>query len=50
MTGMPAARQYVDGWYAAYLHARQNGSPPNEASEAARRYMAEAKQVVVPPA
>lgn len=37
-------------WYAAYLHARQNGRIPTEASEAAGRYMAEAKNVVVPQA
>lgn len=37
-------------WYAAYLHARQNGSAPSDATVAAGRYMAEAKQVVVPPA
>ena len=36
-------------WYAAYLLARQNGSIPNEASEAAGRHMAEANHVVVPP-
>jgi hypothetical protein len=33
-------------WYAAYLDARQSGSTPDEASDAARRYMAEAKHVV----
>jgi alpha-galactosidase len=26
-------------WYAAYLDAREEGSTPDEASEAARRYM-----------
>jgi hypothetical protein len=26
-------------WYAAYLDARQRGSTPDEASEAARRHM-----------
>jgi hypothetical protein len=36
-------------WYAAYLHARQGGSTPDEAAVAAGRYMAEVKQVVVPP-
>jgi hypothetical protein len=36
-------------WYAAYLHARENGSSPREASESAGRYMAEAKHVVVSP-
>jgi hypothetical protein len=35
-------------WYAAYMDARERGSPPDEASAAARRYMAEVKQVVVP--
>ena len=34
-------------WYAAYMHARQGGSAPDEASAAADRYMAEVKQVVV---
>ena len=33
-------------WYAAYLHARQDGSTPDEADAAAGRYMAEVKQVV----
>lgn len=37
-------------WYAAYLNARQNRSNPNEASEAAGRYMEVVKHVVVPPA
>ena len=37
-------------WYAAYMDARQSGSTPEEASEAANRYMAEVKGVVVPPA
>jgi hypothetical protein len=36
-------------WYAAYMDARQSGSTPEQASEAARRYMAEVKDVVVPP-
>jgi hypothetical protein len=35
-------------WYAAYMVARQDGSAPDEASEAANRYMAEVKNVVVP--
>ena len=35
-------------WYAAYMDTRQSGSSPEEASEAANRYMAEAKGVVVP--
>jgi hypothetical protein len=34
-------------WYAAYMDARQSGSTPDDASEAAGRYMAEVKQVVV---
>jgi hypothetical protein len=29
-------------WYAAYLDARQTGSTPDEASEAAGRYMQDA--------
>jgi hypothetical protein len=37
-------------WYAAYMDARQSGRTPEEASAAAGRYMAEVKQVVVPPA
>ena len=35
-------------WYAAYMVARQEGSAPDEASEAANRYMAEVKNIVVP--
>ena len=35
-------------WYAAYMDARQGGSTEDEASEAAGRYMAEVKNVVVP--
>jgi hypothetical protein len=34
-------------WYAAYMDARQSGSSPDEASAAARRYMAEVKHVEV---
>ena len=34
-------------WYAAYMDARQGGSPPDEAAADADRYMADAKQVVV---
>jgi hypothetical protein len=34
-------------WYAAYMHARQAGSTPEEASAAAGRYMAEVKHIVV---
>ena len=37
-------------WYAAYMDARERGSTPEEASAAARRYMAEVKLVVVSPA
>ena len=37
-------------WYAAYMAARQSGSSPDEASAAAGRYMAEVKNIVVPPA
>ena len=37
-------------WYAAYLDARQKGSSPEEADEAAGRYMTEVKNVVVPTA
>ena len=33
-------------WYAAYMNARQQGSTPEEASEAAARYMADVKHVV----
>ena len=36
-------------WYAAYMHAREGGSTPDEASKAAGHYMAEAKHVVVTP-
>jgi catechol 2,3-dioxygenase-like lactoylglutathione lyase family enzyme len=34
-------------WYAAYMDARQRGSEPAAASDAAGRYMAEVKHVVV---
>jgi catechol 2,3-dioxygenase-like lactoylglutathione lyase family enzyme len=34
-------------WYAAYMDARQRGSEPAAASQAAGRYMAEVKHVVV---
>jgi len=37
-------------WYAAYMDARRAGSTPDDASAAARRYMAEVKGVVAPPA
>jgi hypothetical protein len=36
-------------WYAAYMVARDDGSTPEQASEAAGRYMAEVKHIVVPP-
>jgi hypothetical protein len=32
-------------WYAAYMHARQQGSTPEEASSAADRYMEETMHV-----
>jgi hypothetical protein len=35
-------------WYAAYIHARQSGSTPDEAAVAAGRYMADVKHVVAP--
>ena len=34
-------------WYAAYMHARMNGSDPEQASDAARAYMADVKHIVV---
>jgi len=34
-------------WYAAYMGARQQGSTPDQASEAAERYMAEVRHIVV---
>ena len=37
-------------WYAAYMDARQGGSTPDEASDAAGRYMADVKHIVVSPA
>jgi catechol 2,3-dioxygenase-like lactoylglutathione lyase family enzyme len=37
-------------WYSAYMGAREGGSTPDEASEAAGRYMAEVKNIVVSPA
>jgi hypothetical protein len=33
-------------WYAAYIDARQTGSTPDEASEAAGRYMQDALGIV----
>jgi catechol 2,3-dioxygenase-like lactoylglutathione lyase family enzyme len=35
-------------WYAAYMDARERGITPDESAEAANRYMAEVKHVVVP--
>jgi hypothetical protein len=35
-------------WYAAYFDARQQGLTPEQAAEAAGRYLAEAKNVIVP--
>jgi hypothetical protein len=35
-------------WYAAYMQAREDGSPSEEAAAAANRYMAEVKNIVVP--
>jgi hypothetical protein len=35
-------------WYAAYIDARQSGSGEDAAADAADRYMAEVKHVVVP--
>ena len=37
-------------WYAAYMHAREGGSAPDEAAAAAGRYMADVKDIVVSPA
>ena len=37
-------------WYAPYMDARQSGATPEEASAAARRYMAAVKHVLVSPA
>ena len=34
-------------WYGAYLHARQRGATPEEASAAAGCYMAEVKGIVI---
>jgi hypothetical protein len=34
-------------WYAAYMDARQGGAAPDDAAEAANRYMADVKHVVV---
>jgi hypothetical protein len=35
-------------WYAAYMNAREQGRTPEEASDAARRYMEEARNVFLP--
>ena len=35
-------------WYAAYMTARQQGSGSADASESARRFMADVKHIVVP--
>ena len=35
-------------WYAAYMIARESGSPSEAAVAAANRYMAEVKHVVIP--
>jgi hypothetical protein len=37
-------------WYAAYMDARERGSTADDASDAAGRYMADVKHVVVPSA
>ena len=34
-------------WYAAYMDARESGSTPDAAADAAGRYMAEVKNIVV---
>jgi hypothetical protein len=34
-------------WYAAYMDARERGSSPDDAAEAARRYMADVRHIVV---
>ena len=36
-------------WYAAYMDARQGGASSDEAVQAAGRYMADVKHVVVSP-
>jgi hypothetical protein len=36
-------------WYAAYMHAREGGSSPDDATLSADRYLAEVKHVVVTP-
>jgi hypothetical protein len=37
-------------WYAAYMHARESGSTPDQAAASANRYMADVKHIVVPSA
>jgi len=37
-------------WYAAYMQARETGSPSDEASAAAEHYMAKVKHILVSPA
>src|SRR4051812_35798193 len=37
------------GWYAADMGARRDGSPPDEASDAAARYMGDVKHIVASP-
>jgi hypothetical protein len=34
-------------WYAAYMNAREDGKSPDDASDAARRYMEEARGIFV---
>jgi hypothetical protein len=34
-------------WYAAYMDARQHGSSPDEASQAAGQYMQDVKRVAL---
>jgi len=34
-------------WYAAYMHARQDGRTPDEASADAGQYMADVKHIIV---
>ena len=41
-----APKHNWDDWYAAYIIARRRGSNPEEASFAARTFMAEAKGIV----
>ena len=36
-------------WYAAYMVARQGGASPEDAAKAGDKYMAEVKNVVIPP-